>query len=409
MSLQNSQHNGSLGGCILLVAGCCIGAGMLGLPVLSALAGFLPSLVMFILSWLFMISTGLLLLEVNLGFKEDVSIISMADRSLGLIGKVIGWGGFLFLFYALMVAYISGTGELLTYFLQRFLGIAIPSWMGSLLTCLLFGLMVYLGTQAVDWVNRVFMAGLIGAYALLIFMGSSHVNVNYLKHQDWSATLIVVPAMIISFGFHNMIPTLTNYLNKDVKKLRLTLIIGSLIPLGIYILWQALILGLVSVEGEGGFRQALQQGDMATQALRNAIGASWIVDVADFFAFFAIVTSFLGVALSFVDFLADGLQIKKTPQGKVLLCSLVIALPLVFALIYPKVFLLALSYAGSFGAVILFGILPAAMVWASRYHKKLNAPCMLPGGKISLIIIIVTSLAIIGLQIYKDIFTKLLS
>lgn len=404
----NSKQSGSLSGGILLVTGCCIGAGMLGLPVLSALAGFLPSMVMFILSWLFMISTGLLLLEVNLGFKEDVSIISMAGSSLGWLGKLIGWGGFLFLFYALMVAYISGTGELIAYFIQRFTGEAVPAWMGSVLTCLLFGLMVYLGTQAVDWLNRVFMVGLIGAYALLIFMGSSHVNVDYLKHQDWSATFLVVPAMIISFGFHNMIPTLTSYLNKDVKKLRLTLIIGSLIPLGIYILWQALILGLVSVEGEGGFRQALQQGDMATQTLRNAIGASWIVDVADFFAFFAIVTSFLGVALSFVDFLADGLHIKKTPQGKVLLCSLVIALPLVFALIYPKMFLAALSYAGSFGAVILFGILPAAMVWAGRYGKKTQAPCMLPGGKAALIIIILCSLAIIGMQIYKDILTRII-
>lgn len=354
-----------------------------------------------------MISTGLLLLEVNLGFKEEVSIISMADRSLGWIGKCIGWAGFLFLFYALMVAYISATGELITYFFQRFTGSTLPSWMGSLLTCVLFGLMVYLGTKAVDWVNRVFMLGLIAAYSLLITMGSSHVHVDHLKHQDWSATFIVVPAMIISFGFHNMVPTLSNYLNKDVRKLRLTLIIGSLIPLGINILWQALILGLVSVEGEGGFRQALQQGDMATQALRNAIGASWIVDVADFFAFFAIVTSFLGVALSFVDFLADGLHIKKTPQGKLLLCSLVIALPLGFALIYPKLFLTALSYAGSFGAVILFGILPAVMVWVSRYHKKLSAPCMLPGGKLSLGLIILSSLAIIGMQIYNDIFTRI--
>jgi multidrug efflux pump subunit AcrA (membrane-fusion protein) len=60
-----------------------------------------------------MVSTGLLLLEVNLWFKDEVSIISMADRTLGTVGKIIGWAGFLFLFYGLMVAYISGTGELL--------------------------------------------------------------------------------------------------------------------------------------------------------------------------------------------------------------------------------------------------------------------------------------------------------
>ena len=43
-----TAHQGKLLGGILLVAGCCIGAGMLGLPVLSAQAGFKPSVVMFL-------------------------------------------------------------------------------------------------------------------------------------------------------------------------------------------------------------------------------------------------------------------------------------------------------------------------------------------------------------------------
>jgi tyrosine-specific transport protein len=409
MQLQNSKQSGSLAGGILLVAGCCIGAGMLGLPVLSALGGFIPSVFMFFISWVFMLSTGLLLLEVNLWFKDEVSLISMADRTLGFTGKLIAWSGFLFLFYALMVAYIAGTGELIADFSQQWRGIEMPSWMGSLLTCLFFGVMVYLGTKAVDWLNRIFMVGLIAAYTLLVYFGSRYVHLDYLKHQEWSATFLVVPAMIISFGFHNMVPTLTSYLKGDAKRLRWTIIIGSVIPLFIYIIWEAIILGLVPVEGEGGFRQALQQGDMATKTLRNAIGLSWIVEIANYFAFFAIVTSFLGVALSFVDFLADGLKIKKDPQGKGLLCFLVIALPLAFALIYPKIFLLALSYAGSFGAISLFGILPAAMVWVGRYHKKIQALRLLPGGKVPLVIIFIGAIAVIGLQIYHDILTRMSS
>ncbi len=409
MSSIPSKQTGSLAGAILLVAGCCIGAGMLGLPVLSSLGGFAPSAFMFIFCWIFMVSTGLLLLEVNLWFKEDVSLVSMADRTLGPIGKAITWGGFLFLFYALMVAYIAGTGELITDFLQRLFEIKIASWTGSILVCVLFGFMVYLGTRAVDWLNRVFMIGLIAAYGLLVYFGSRHVQADYLRHQHWPSIFLVVPAMIISFGYHNMVPTLTNYLNRDVIKLKKTIILGSLIPLVIYMIWEFLILGLVPVEGEGGFRQALQQGDMATRTLRNALGSSWVVHAADYFAFFAIVTSFLGVALSFVDFLADGLKIKKDASGKMVLCGLVIALPLVFAFIYPGVFLIALSYAGSFGAVILFGILPVAMVWAGRYHKKIQAKQLLPGGKIALSAIVICALAIIALQIYHDIITRMSS
>lgn len=116
METQQKKKSGSLTGGILLVTGCCIGAGMLGLPVLSALAGFVPSTFMFFISWIFMVCTGLLLLEVNLWFQDEVSIISMADRTLGTIGKIVGWGGFLFLFFALMVAYLSGTGILISDF-----------------------------------------------------------------------------------------------------------------------------------------------------------------------------------------------------------------------------------------------------------------------------------------------------
>jgi tyrosine-specific transport protein len=404
---QNIQNDGSMLGGILLVAGCCIGAGMLGLPVLSALAGFGPSATMFFISWLFMLSTGLLLLEVNLWFTEDVSIISMADRTLGLWGKIVGWAGFLFLFYALMVAYISGIGELLSDFSQELTGVKIAPWTGSLAASALFGFMIYLGTKAVDWFNRLLMLGLIASYAFLIYLGNSHIKAEYLIHSDWSALFLVIPTMIISFGFHNMIPTLTTYLKRNVNKLRITVIVGSLIPLVIYLIWERLILGLVPVEGTGGFREALSQGDMATKALKNAIGSSWVVDLAHYFAFFAIVTSFLGVALSFVDFLADGFKIKKNTRGKIILCSLVIALPFAFALIYPKVFLLALTYAGSFGAVVLFGILPAAMVWSGRYIKKIEAQKLLPGGKPALIAILVFAVGVIGLQIYKDISTRL--
>jgi tyrosine-specific transport protein len=267
--------------------------------------------------------------------------------------------------------------------------------------------MIYLGTKAVDWFNRLLMLGLIASYAFLIYLGNSHIKTEYLTHSDWSAVFIVIPTMIISFGYHNMIPTLTTYLNRNATKLRITVIVGSLIPLVTYLIWERLILGLVPVEGEGGFREALSQGDMATRALKNAIGSSWVADLAQYFAFFAIVTSFLGVALSFVDFLSDGLHIKKSAKGKVILCALVIVLPFVFALIYPKVFLLALTYAGSFGAVVLFGLLPAGMVWSGRYIKKIEAQRLLPGGKVALAIVIVIALSVIGLQIYKDISTRM--
>jgi tyrosine-specific transport protein len=403
MTTQNSS-GGSLFGAILLIASCCIGAGMLGLPVMSALAGFEPSLLMFVLSWLLMTTTGLLLLEVNLWFSDDAGIISMAERTLGKAGKFVSWAMFLFLFYSLLVAYVLGSGYLIADLALELFNYAMPAWTGSLVVMACFAVCLYLGTKAVDWFNRLLMLGLVFSYVFLVGLGSSHVNTDLLKHRDWSLIAMVIPTMILSFGFHNLIPSLTSYLKHDVKSLRLAVIIGSAIPLVIYLVWEWLILGLVPVEGEIGFRQALDNGQMATQALKAAVGSSFVVELAQYFAFFAIITSFLGVSLSFVDFLSDGMQIEKTPRGKIALCLMVLVPPGVFAFLYPKIFLVALNYAGGVGAMTLFGIIPVLMAWVGRYHKKLGSVRLVPGGRVVLVIILLLSCLIIGLQLSQDVF-----
>src|SRR5271155_5572244 len=98
---------GSVIGGILLVAGSCIGAGMLALPILTGLAGFFPSLIMFLSAWVFMTLTGLLLVEVNGWFDRRVNLITMAGHTFGKFGKTLSWVLYLFLFYALLVAYVS--------------------------------------------------------------------------------------------------------------------------------------------------------------------------------------------------------------------------------------------------------------------------------------------------------------
>lgn len=395
------SNNGSVLGCILLIAGCCTGAGMLGLPVLSASAGFIPSFFLFILCWLFMACTGLLLLEVNLWFKDDVSIISMVGLTLGKIGQAFSWFLYLFLFYSLMVAYIAASGTLFVGFMMDLFGLKISPWIGSLLFTLLFGALVYIGTKAVDEFNRLLMLGLILTYVTLVVMGSVHIQPHLLLHQHWGSIALVIPTMIISFGYHNLIPSLKNYLNGDVRKLRFSILMGSAIPLIVYLLWEALILGMIPHDQ---FQQSLDNGEIATEALKAVVGSSWIVSVAQYFAFFAIVTSYLAVALGLVDFLADGLSMKKTMQGRAVLCILTVVPPFFFALLYPDIFLSALNYAGAFGAVILFGILPALMVWKGRKDQKQEKSSrLLPGGNAMLFVIILFSLIVVILQAAQEI------
>lgn len=399
--LQSHVRSRLLGG-ILLVIGNCIGAGMLALPILTGLGGFIPGIVMFLICWLFMTTTGLLLLEVNISLGHDVSIISMADKTLGLIGKAVCWIVYLFLFYCLLVAYVAGSGSLLNGVIASIMPISVPEWVGSVLFVILFGILVFLGTGAVDHFNRWLIAGLAISYAILIGIGSAGVKRDLLAHQNWSYSIFMIPVLIISFGFHNIIPSLTTYLKGQSRLLTWTIYIGSAVPLLIYVVWEWLILGTVSLKGEYGLIGSLEQGRSASEALKGTLGNSWIGTFAQYFAFFALVTSFLAVSLSFVDFLADGLKIKKNSKGKILLCVLVLCPPLGLALSYPTIFLKALSYAGGIGAVILFGAMPAIMVWVSRYRHALSKEYLIPGGRLVLVLVIIFAIAVLGLQISQE-------
>ena len=393
---------GSVLGGILLIAGSCIGAGMLALPVITGMGGFIPAVAMLLIAWLFMTSTSLLLLEANLALGHNLSLISIAEKTLGKTGKMLCWLLFIFLFYSLSIAYISASGSILQAIVADLLGWNLPTVWGSILFTGVFAVVIYAGTQPVDYLNRALMAGLIVAYCILVILGSQHIHLEYLEVQQWRYAFAALPVLVISFGFHNMIPSLAMYLKGDLARLRITVLIGSLIPLLVYIVWEAVMLGIIPVQGREGLLKALDQGEVATEALRSVVGKSWINTIAQAFALFAIITSFLAQSLSLVDFLSDGLKVSKIGFGRLTLIFFTLVPPFAFAFMYPGVFITALNMAGGFAAVILFGVMPVLMVWQLRYRRHVQTTPMFPWGRNSLVVVICVAVAIFSLELAQE-------
>ena len=200
-----------------------------------------------------------------------------------------------------------------------------------------------------------------------------------------------------SFGYSIIIPSLTTYMNHDVRHLRWTLIIGSIIPLIIYILWQLLVLGTVPIEGGDGLAKAWKLGQSATDPLSKVVHSEMLKIGALYFSFFAIVTSFLGVSLSLSDFLTDGFKLKKTWEGRLIACLLTFIPPLIFVVFSDRGFVVALEYAGTFVAILLI-FLPAAMAWKIKSPKFY----LTKGSKVLIVIIVLYSIFIVGVNITQQ-------
>lgn len=396
---MSKAKEGSVFGGMLLLTGSCIGAGMLALPIMTGLSGFYPSLIAFFGAWAFMTLTALLLVEVNGRYSRRVNLITMVGQTLGNKGKFFCWLLYLFLFYSLLLAYIAGIGSLAAKISQQYFGLILPDWGGSLFFVVLFGWVVYLGTRPVDLWNRFLMAGKIAAFLGLVFLGARHVQGTLLERSAPEYALYALPILIISFGFHNMIPSLTDYLKNDLKRVRQSILLGGLFALAIYLVWQIIVLGIVPFGGDNGIVSIYKEGEEATQALIGFLGSSWISYFATLLGFFAILTSFLAQALSLSHFLADGLKANWRKHEEVWLVVLTLLPPLLLAILFPNIFLDALNFAGGVCAVILFGIMPVLMVWKGRYQKKIETQYQVFGGKPLLMLLFLVSLFIIFFQL----------
>lgn len=228
-------------------------------------------------------------------------------------------------------------------------------------------------------------------------------------HEEWLAIWPGAFAVgIISFMAQNVVPVLVAY-TQDVVLVRKAILLGSILPLWMYIIWEFIILGIVP-----GENVTVHSTDFITKALTSASGYPTLVNaVTSIFSLFAIASSFLGVSLSSVELYLDvwdALQMNNSvfhilgaPQGRRTL-SVVASLlpPFLFAIFLSNAFVVAMESSGLLGGLSIYGIVPGLTVLIQRIHKQY--PPMtgrLPGGIPALILFLAFCIILIVLQLAK--------
>ena len=386
----------------LLVAGACIGGGILGVPVEAGGLGFYPSAVMLLASWLFMTMTAFLYAEASLWMKdENAHIVSIAKHLLGRWGEWIAIILYIFIAYASLVAYNSGGSQIVVYLCESFFGVMLTPMASAILYALVFGSIFYFGARVLGAINMILMVGLIGSYLLMVGMGLEGIQEKFINRSSWMGFYTVVPLMITSFSFQMIIPSIALYVKKDPKDLKYALIFGATLALIFYLMWIFVVMGTVPNEGKDGLKDALEHGRVATASLKVFAHRKVIATLGEYFAFFAIATSYLGIGLGLFDFLADLCKIEKKGRGKFILGLLVVLPTLYITMTFPNIFLAALDVTGGLGDSILNGVIPVMMIWMGRYIIGYKSELKLAGGKGALVALFACSLLIITSQILK--------
>lgn len=405
--MTKKQH--SLFGGAMIIAGGTIGAGMLANPTSTAGVWFLGSLVLLAYTWFCMTSSGLMLLEANLHYPTGASFDTIVKDLLGQGWNVINGLSVAFVLYILTYAYITSGGGITEGFINQLLSseqhtVQIGRVSGSLIFCLVLAVFVWFSTKAVDRFTTVLIGGMVIAFILSVAGLISSVKVEVLfdsavqgEQQYLPYMLGALPVCLVSFGFHQNVPSLVKYYERDANRVMKSVFFGTAIALAVYVLWQLAVQGNLP---RAEFAPVIEKGgDIAVllQALGKYIQTDFIALALRFFAYLAIATSFLGVTLGLFDYIADLCKFDDSRSGRTKTALITFLPPLLLSLAFPFGFVLAIGYAG-LAATIWAVIVPALLAKASR-RKFAQSNYLVYGGNFMIYFVILFGLLNIAAQL----------
>ena len=377
---MNKQPSLIGGACI--IAGVCVGAGMLALPLAGAGAWSLWATAAIVLTMLMMTLSGWLLLEAYKHYDLRASFNTVTRDVLGAPVNVINNLAVYFVGGILLYAYITRMGLML----HDISGGSLSPAIASILACLVGGAFVWHSTRAVDRVSVLLIVFMVATFLFSIYglVGGVHLDIllNRLPHPAGSDdgyaryVLAFLPVCLTSFGYHHSVTSMRAYYSEERQAAR-AILYGTLLAMGIYLLWTLSIFGNLP-RGELGPIAAADSVEQLTAKLGAILHSSQLGNIISAFALGAVVCSFIGVGLGVFDYLADTFHFADNRLGRSQTWLATFLPPLVCSLLWPMGFTMAIGYAGAV-ATIWTCMVPAALVWKTRARHRTTGYTV-PGG-----------------------------
>ncbi len=336
---------------ITTLMGTIIGAGILGIPYVIAKAGYLYGFFLIVLMGVAYVYLNLFFGEVVLRTKKQHQFPGYAEKYLGKTGKRITAVAMVLGVYGALTAYLIGVGEA---------SFAIFRWGTPLVYTILFfvicTIIVLGGIKAMGKAELILIPLLVIVVLTIGIVSFNQLDYSSLVPWDWQYFFLPYGVLIFAYMGFASIPVMREVLEKDTKKMKQAIIIGSLIPLFLYALFALIIIGVVGLDS---FELLKPNERIATIAL-SMYSNPFLGALANILAILAMSTSFLTMAIALKE--VFHYDFKLSPITSFFLTLLI---PLLIAVFGIASFLTILGITGAVSGG-LQGILLIFMYWKAQ-------------------------------------------
>jgi len=339
----------SVSSAIFMITGMTIGAGVLGLPYVIAQVGLKIGLFYILILGLIMLFLNLMIGEVAARTREPMHLPGFTGKYLGPWAKRVVSLCVIFASLGSLLAYIIGEGQVLA---ELFGGN--PTWW-SVAFWVLGAFLIWRGLHTVKVVEKVIGFSVILIIVLLSIYALKDYEPANFAFVNWNNIFLPYGVILFALCATPAISEAHALLPGDTKRFKKAIIIGSLIPIFVYLFF---VLAVVGVTG-------IHTTSVATVGLGEKLGDGALL-AGNIFAIFAVFTCFIG----------SGVALKRTltwDEGinKNLAYLIVILTPITLFLLGLKDFVTVLDVVGG----LFISIEAVAMVliyWKAKQKGDLD-------------------------------------
>ncbi len=351
-----------------LVAGNLMGIGVLAMPIKVGLSGFIPALIdILVVSMVMLFSAFVIAGRLPEG-KKHFDIPSFFKQELGTTGYCIATICNLILLYGVLIAYLSAISSIIDHIFP----LAFSESTITIVYFLLATSLIMFGRNALRRGSVVLLISIFICFIVLMKTGVADFNLHSLTYTNWKFLPWGLPVVVSAFHFHNIIPTVSKYVNYDQKSIRKTIIIGVGIGLVMNLIWTTIVMGSLPVStGPDSILASFHAGLPATVPMTYLLHSKIFATAGLIFAGLAVTASYVANGTGLFGFIKDMTHTYLKTSNTLLVGALAFLIPLVITLIYPNIFLSAVDIVGGVGEAVLFIVLPGIiLIKAYRDHSK---------------------------------------
>lgn len=228
-----------------VLVGTVVGAGIFGLPYAFAQSGFTVGIFYLAILMIVLLFVNLCYGEIVLRTKDKLEMPGYVQRYLGRWGRIIITVSLTLGIYGALTAYVIGVGEFLYAILGPVLGGTQMLW--SLIFWAVAGLIVLKGISIVSRLEVVMALGLIFVVFFIFALTYPYIDYQNLTTLHLENLFFPFGIVLFALGGASAVPTMRRILKNKTGLLRLTIVIGSTIPVLIYTLFAFSVVGTTGI------------------------------------------------------------------------------------------------------------------------------------------------------------------